>query len=448
MDLDGAGTLIGDWIPDVDHLYLPQILDLELSPQGLVVGGDYSRIALQGAVYPGYLSVIPAVPTAPAAPTAVAAIAGDGAATISWTVPSTGGRAITRVDVALDDTASSFYTAHTSASSAQITGLTNGTTYRVYVRVANDIGDSEWSSPGVSVTPVASSSGGGGSGGGGGGGGSGGGETTPVPPGAPTQVTGTPGNAQVTLSWSAPADSGSSAVTSYRVLSGPGQEQCRTSTTSCVVTGLKNGTAYTFTVAASNVAGWGPPSTPSLPVTPRTVPTPPQVTGVRAGIGEAVISWQAPSDDGGSPISGYQVTTAPGSQGCRTVQALTCTIDGLRNGTKYVVSVTAFNAAGASLPSAQVSLTPKGRPSITITGKRSSPTGATVTIRGQVKGLDVDRVRIYLRTSQSKEFRLARIAPRVDSDGSFTWTRRFAKGLVIYAVGGGERSNRVTIGPR
>ena len=68
-------------------------------------------------------------------------------------------------------------------------------------------------------------------------------------------------------------------------------------------------------------------------------------------------------------------------------------------------------------------------------------------IRGLVQGLDIDRVRIYLRNSKSAEFRMTRTLPRVESDGSFTWTRRSAKGLVIYAVGGGTRSNRVSVGP-
>lgn len=437
--LDESATWISDWNPDVSSMHRPEIHTLELAPSGLIIAGNYLGITLSGAAYPARLSTLPVVPTVPAAPTTVAAVPEDAAATISWTVTSTGGSPITRIDIALDDTVSAFYTANASVSSVRIAGLTNGTNYRVYVRVANAIGSSEWSSPGVSVTPMALTPGGGGS--------SGGGVTPPSPPGSPTKLEGVPGNAQVALSWMAPFFTGSSPITTYRVLTGAGEEVCTTAETSCRVTGLLNGTAYRFTVTARNSVGWGAPSASSTAVTPRTTPTSPQIAGVRAGDGQAFISWRAPQDDGGSPISGYQVVTVPKSQGCHTVTDLRCTISGLRNGTRYVVSVTAINEAGASLPSPQVSVSPQGQQSITITGKRDRPTGSAVSVRGLVKGTDVDRIRIYLRTSRSADFRLARTMPRVASDGTFTWTVRSGQGLVIYAVGGGVRSNRVVIEP-
>jgi YVTN family beta-propeller protein len=94
---------------------------------------------------------------------------------------------------------------------------------------------------------------------------------TPVtPPGAPTDVTATAGDARATVSWTPPASAGTFPITDYEVLSGPGGRICLVvaPATTCEVTGLTNGTAYTFTVRALNGVGWGAYSTPSAAVTP------------------------------------------------------------------------------------------------------------------------------------------------------------------------------------
>lgn len=91
------------------------------------------------------------------------------------------------------------------------------------------------------------------------------------PPGAPTVVTATAGNASATVSFAAPAANGSSAITGYTVVSSPagGTDSNAGSTAlSHVVTGLTNGVSYTFTVVASNLAGPGPASSPSNSVVP------------------------------------------------------------------------------------------------------------------------------------------------------------------------------------
>jgi Fibronectin type III domain len=96
-------------------------------------------------------------------------------------------------------------------------------------------------------------------------------------PGAPTGVTATPGDGQATVSWSAPASNGGSAIDHYTVTAAPGgaSTQVPGSQTTGVVTNLANGVAYTFTVTATNATGTSPASTPSSSVTPVVAPPPP-----------------------------------------------------------------------------------------------------------------------------------------------------------------------------
>ena len=77
--------------------------------------------------------------------------------------------------------------------------------------------------------------------------------------------------------------------------------------TSYTVTGLTNGTAYVFRVAAANAVGTGPWSATSAAYTPQaTVPgVPTGVTGSNATATSIDVSWTPPADDGGSPVMAY-----------------------------------------------------------------------------------------------------------------------------------------------
>ena len=125
-----------------------------------------------------------------------------------------------------------------------VTGLTNGVGYTFTVTATTDAGTSSPSGPSNLVTPA------------------------PTAPGRPTGATGLAGNASVTVSWTAPVDDGGSPITGYVVTSSPEGKTCSTVTTSCVVVGLTNGQAYSFTVVASNLIGPGPASGPTSLVVP------------------------------------------------------------------------------------------------------------------------------------------------------------------------------------
>src|SRR6202040_1841380 len=119
----------------------------------------------------------------------------------------------------------------------------------------------------------------------------------------------------------APTSNGGSAITGYRVTPYIGTTAQTVSTfattaTSQPITGLTNGTTYTFTVAATNVVGTGPDSSASNAVTPvgaATVPGAPTGASATGGDASATVSWTAPGSNGGSAISGYRVTPYVGT---------------------------------------------------------------------------------------------------------------------------------------
>jgi len=87
-------------------------------------------------------------------------------------------------------------------------------------------------------------------------------------PGAPTGVFATAGNTSATVIFAAPSNNGGSLITSYTVTSTPGGITATNSTSPINVTGLMTGTAYTFTVIATNASGNSVPSVASTTVTP------------------------------------------------------------------------------------------------------------------------------------------------------------------------------------
>lgn len=184
-------------------------------------------------------------------------------------------------------------------------------------------------------------------------------------PGPPTIGTAIKGNAQASIAFTAPANDGGSALTGYTVTSIPGGFTGTGTTSPITVTGLTNGIAYTFTVAATNAIGTGPASAASNSVTPSTVPGAPTGISAAAGCFRATVSFSAPGNNGGSAITGYSVTSNPGGFTV-TGSASPIIITNLTNGTAYTFIVVAINANGNSIPSAPSnSVTPSAPTSVT-----------------------------------------------------------------------------------
>jgi titin len=332
---------------------------------GLTNGTAYVfQVAALNSVGTGSFSVSSSevVPfSVPGQPTSLSGTAGINQVALSWLAPASNGGAVIADYVVEYSTNSgttwvTFVDAVSASESATVTGLINGTGYIFRVTAKNTAGNGTASSTTSAIVPR-------------------------TMPSAAQSVAGTSGNAQARLTWSAPVTTGGSAVLDYEIQYSSNGTTWTTfsdsvsTSTSVTVTGLTNGTAYTFRVAAINGAGLGTFSTASSSVTPFTTSgTPTSVVPTR-GDGQVSLSWTAPTSNGGSGIIQYRVQfAAEGSDDYSTWSSAISTLSasttyvvtGLTNGTSYKFRVVAVNAAGngaySSASSAVTPFTASGAP--------------------------------------------------------------------------------------
>ena len=190
----------------------------------------------------------------PDAPVISSVTAGNAQVVVALSAPANNGAAITDYVVQYSTSSGGSYTTFadstSTSTSATVTGLTNGTAYYFKVAATNSVGTGSYSDASTSVIPVSA-------------------------PGAPTMVAGTAGNTTVALTWVVPTSTGGSAITEYVVQYSTTSDGSYTTFddglstgTSATVTGLTNGTAYYFKVAATNSVGTGSNSDASMLVTP------------------------------------------------------------------------------------------------------------------------------------------------------------------------------------
>jgi hypothetical protein len=305
----------------------------------------------------------PSLTGVPSAPLNVTAVPQTSSVALDWDPPAvTGGSDITgyTVQVSLDGGTVWSYALSATASAATAAGLTNGQAYVFRVAATNNYGIGPYSAASASATPVGA-------------------------PASPTNLLATAANSGASLTWSAPTNNGGSVLTDYAVEYSANAGQAWTvfadgtsTSTSATVTGLTNGQAYVFRVAARNAVGTSDYATYMTPVYPIGVPD--QVASLTATHGNAQVTlqWQAPSANHVGGITDYviQRSTDSGatwstlSDGTNTDTSYFVTQ--LTNGTAYQFRVSAVNSVGAGPYSASTgNVTPRTLP--------GTPTGLTAT---------------------------------------------------------------------
>ena len=303
------------------------------------------------------------VTTVPDAPTGLAAVPANTRVGLTWTAPDSGGATITDYIIEYSADAGSSWTVFAdgtgTAITATVTGLTNGQAYSFRVSATNSEGDSDASDV-VTGTPV-----------------------TTVPD-APTGLAAVPANTRVGLTWTAP-DSGGATITDYIIEYSADAGSSWTvfadgtgTAITATVTGLTNGQAYSFRVSATNSEGDSDASdvVTGTPVT--TAPDKPTGLTPTAGRTEVTLTWAAPANTGGPPITDYKVeysadagsTWATFADG--TGAGITAVVTGLTGGQQYSFRVSAINSIDTGVPSdVAVGMLDTTPPVITLNGQSS-----------------------------------------------------------------------------
>ena len=227
---------------------------------GLVNGVSYSvRVSAVTEYGRGDWSAYagPVTPlTVPDAPSGVTALGRDASVLLSWTAPTvTGGRPVTDYVVQYRLATATAWTTFTRAASATtsqvVTGLANSKAYVFRVAAVTSVGTGAFTGPTAAVIPL------------------------PLPS-APTRLTGTVGNGQVSLVWTAPSSTGGQSIRDYLIqysidngVTWSTVVDGVSNVARATVMGLVNGRAHIFRVAAETSAGVGAYSANSVALTPR-----------------------------------------------------------------------------------------------------------------------------------------------------------------------------------
>lgn len=396
--------------------------------------------------YSNEASATPGPPaTVPGPPTGLTAIGGDGFVALAWLAPDDdGGSPITnyRLYRGTSSGGESFFKDMGDVLAYSDGSVSNGVTYYYQVSAENVVGEGGLSNE-ASATPAG-------------------------PPGAPQGLAATAGDGTVTLAWSAPGSDGGSPINEYRIYRGtsPGTGSQIAVVAGDVLTytdtGLSNGVQYYYRVTAVNGIGEGPFSN-EVSATPMAPPTPPGAPeNLRATAGDATVTleWSPPTDNGGSPISRYNVYQGPTSGG-ETFRSwvagdvLTFTDTGLANGQEYFYKVAALNDAGEGPMSNEASATPQSTDTVPGAPQdlAANPGDGTVTLTWNAPASDggspITNYKILRGTAPGGETEVATVADvRTFTDtGRDNGVRYYYRVTAKNAIGDGPPSDEVSATP-
>ena len=306
--------------------------------------------------------------TTPSAPTNVQA-SGNAELTVTWDAPDNGGSAITGYTVQWKSGTQSYNTtrqATVTTTTHTIGSLTNDTTYTLRVKATNANGDSGWTE--ITATPVSGPS------------------VGTVTSGMITQT-----SAVITVTIANPDTNTQTVNLQYKRNADTNWTSGGTrSTVSAAVTftlsSLTGNTDYDLRASLDSTFASGV-VTATFKTSP-VKPAPP--TGVditTEGNGELTVGWTAPTENGGSDITGYKVQWKSGTQSFGSSRqhttadgtATSYTIPSLTNGTEYTVRVLAVNSVGDSAASNTDTGTPSTTPSAPTNVQASGNAELTVT---------------------------------------------------------------------
>jgi gliding motility-associated-like protein len=306
----------------------------------------------------------PAPPaTIPNAPTiGIATATGATTATVAFTAPTNnGGSPILRYVATSSPGGITGIFTGAGSGTITITGLTSNTSYNFTVIAENAVGASIPSNVSNWVVPVRG-------------------------PNEPTNVVAVAGNEQATISFTPPTDDGGTPIFIYKVVASPGNIMMSGASSPIIVPGLTNGTAYTFVVSAENSnGGQGTPSAPSNSVTPGTPGAPTIGYAYATGPNTAKVAFTAVSNNGGSAITSYEVTSSPagGTGTFNGAGSGTISVSNLTHSTNYTFTVKARNIHGfgnASAASNQIRTTTPTAPDAPTIGSATATGSTTATV--------------------------------------------------------------------
>jgi len=277
---------------ELDHL--TTVTDeVSFTDEGLVNGVRYhysvsANNSMGNSTPTPVISALPVGP--PPAPRGLDVIMGDGEISLRWRHPiSDGGSAIVGYRILRGTDRGSLDTlAQVSWSTRSYidTTVENGVIYYYAVQAINGYGNGTLS-PIVSQMPVG-------------------------PPGAPVNLTGHVGVAEVTISWEPPGSDGGSDLTRYMLFKGASREDLKHVTsissdkTSYTDRDLEYGGTIFYAISASNDIGSGPLSD-VISISPEKLPEPPEDLRATGGRESVSLMWRAPIDTGGVAITGFVI---------------------------------------------------------------------------------------------------------------------------------------------